>query len=262
MTSASERNQVYLVDGSSYIFRAFHALPPMTRSDGTPVNAVYGFTNMLTKLVEDTGAEYMAVLFDSARKTFRNEVYSEYKAHRPPAAGRSHPPVRADPGGDRRLQLAEPGNGGIRSGRSDRHSRPHGGRAGIRGHHRFVRQGPHAARRRGRPHAGSDEEPCRRTAGGLRKVRGGSRQGDRCAGAGRRFHGQRARRAGNRSQDRGAAHRGVRRPRYVARSRGGDQAAQAAPGSGRKRGTGADLARVGHVAQRRFPSPAGSRTSG
>ena len=84
MTSAAERKQVYLVDGSSYIFRAFHALPPMTRSDGTPVNAVYGFTNMLTKLVEDTGAEYMAVLFDSARKTFRNEVYSEYKAHRPP----------------------------------------------------------------------------------------------------------------------------------------------------------------------------------
>ena len=84
MTNAAERKQVYLVDGSSYIFRAFHALPPMTRPDGTPVNAVYGFTNMLTKLVEDTGAEYMAVLFDSARKTFRNEVYSEYKAHRPP----------------------------------------------------------------------------------------------------------------------------------------------------------------------------------
>ena len=84
MTNAAERKQVYLVDGSSYIFRAFHALPPMTRPDGAPVNAVYGFTNMLTKLVEDTGAEYMAVLFDSARKTFRNEVYSEYKAHRPP----------------------------------------------------------------------------------------------------------------------------------------------------------------------------------
>ena len=84
MASAAKRKTIYLVDGSSYIFRAFHALPPMTRPDGTPVNAVYGFTNMLTKLVEDTGAEYMAILFDSARKTFRNEVYSEYKAHRPP----------------------------------------------------------------------------------------------------------------------------------------------------------------------------------
>ena len=84
MTSAAKRKTIYLVDGSSYIFRAFHALPPMTRPDGTPVNAVYGFTNMLTKLAEDTGAEYMAVLFDSARKTFRNEVYAEYKAHRPP----------------------------------------------------------------------------------------------------------------------------------------------------------------------------------
>jgi len=78
------RDHVYLVDGSAYIFRAFHGLPQMTRPDGTPVNAVYGFSNMLNKLIEDTDAEFLAVIFDTARKTFRNDIYPEYKAHRPP----------------------------------------------------------------------------------------------------------------------------------------------------------------------------------
>ncbi len=76
---------VYLVDGSGYIFRAFHGLPPLTRSDGTQVNAVLGFTNMLMKLLEDTDADHLAVIFDSARKNFRNDIYPEYKAHRPEA---------------------------------------------------------------------------------------------------------------------------------------------------------------------------------
>ncbi|MCK5545851.1 MAG: DNA polymerase I, partial [Rhodospirillaceae bacterium] len=66
-------------------FRAYHALPPMTRSDGTPVGAVYGFTKMIMKLVEDTDADAVAVVLDRARKTFRNDIYPEYKAHRPPA---------------------------------------------------------------------------------------------------------------------------------------------------------------------------------
>ncbi len=74
---------LYLVDGSGYIFRAFHALPPMTRPDGTPVNAVLGFTNMLIKLLADTGAEGIAVIFDTARTSFRNEIYPAYKANRP-----------------------------------------------------------------------------------------------------------------------------------------------------------------------------------
>ncbi len=83
-SAVGEPDHVYLVDGSAYIFRAFHALPPMTRPDGTPVNAVYGFANMLTKLVEDSEADFLAVIFDTARKTFRNDIYKEYKAHRPP----------------------------------------------------------------------------------------------------------------------------------------------------------------------------------
>ena len=80
---------LFLVDGSAYIFRAYHALPPLTRkSDGLPVGAVSGFCNMLSKLVDDVResgeADYFAVIFDAARKTFRNDIYPEYKAHRPP----------------------------------------------------------------------------------------------------------------------------------------------------------------------------------
>jgi DNA polymerase I len=83
-------SQVYLVDGSGYIFRAFHALPPLTRpSDGLPVGAVHGFCAMLWKLLQDarksTGPTHIAVIFDASEKTFRNEIYKDYKAHRPPA---------------------------------------------------------------------------------------------------------------------------------------------------------------------------------
>ena len=72
-----------LIDGSGFIFRAFHALPPMTRSDGTPVNAVFGFTNMLARLLEKHEGTHIAVIFDAGRTTFRNELYDQYKAHRP-----------------------------------------------------------------------------------------------------------------------------------------------------------------------------------
>jgi DNA polymerase-1 len=74
---------VFLIDGSGYIFRAFHALPPLTRPDGTPINAVYGFTQMLMKLIEDTDADAIAVIFDAGRETFRNKIYTAYKANRP-----------------------------------------------------------------------------------------------------------------------------------------------------------------------------------
>jgi len=78
------QESIVLVDGSGFIFRAFHGLPPMTRADGTPVNAVLGFTNMLWKMLRDSKANYFAVMFDTAAKTFRSEIYSEYKANRPP----------------------------------------------------------------------------------------------------------------------------------------------------------------------------------
>jgi DNA polymerase-1 len=87
----SKGSHVYLVDGSGYIFRAFHALPPLTRpSDGLPVGAVHGFCAMLWKLIAEAKASerptHIAVIFDASEKTFRNEIYKEYKAHRPPAA--------------------------------------------------------------------------------------------------------------------------------------------------------------------------------
>jgi DNA polymerase I len=75
---------LFLVDGSGFIFRAFHGVRPLTRPDGTPVNAVYGFSQMLMKLVDDSDADHIAIIFDAARKTFRNDIYPDYKAHRPP----------------------------------------------------------------------------------------------------------------------------------------------------------------------------------
>jgi DNA polymerase-1 len=77
--------ELFLVDGSGFIFRAYHALPPLTRPDGTPVGAVMGFCNMLSKLVSTHRDAHIAVIFDAARKNFRNEIYADYKAHRPPA---------------------------------------------------------------------------------------------------------------------------------------------------------------------------------
>lgn len=82
-TAIDTPKHVYLIDGSGFIFRAFHALPPLTRLDGTPVNAVLGFVNMVSKLVEETEADRLAVIFDAGRISFRNELYPAYKANRP-----------------------------------------------------------------------------------------------------------------------------------------------------------------------------------
>jgi len=90
MSKIQKTDHFYLIDGSGYIFRAYYALPPLTRkSDGLPTGAVSGFCSMLFKLLEDSKSNqnkqkptHFAVIFDSARKTFRNEIYSEYKANR------------------------------------------------------------------------------------------------------------------------------------------------------------------------------------
>ena len=76
---------VFLIDGSGFIFRAYFAIKHhLSRPDGTPTNAVYGFTTMLMKLLDDSDADHIAVIFDRARKTFRSDIYPDYKAHRPP----------------------------------------------------------------------------------------------------------------------------------------------------------------------------------
>src|SRR5665213_1731276 len=79
----SPLQNVYLIDGSGYIFRAYHALPPLTRADGLPVGAVLGFSNILFKFLQETAADHIAVIFDAAGTTFRNRIYGAYKAHRP-----------------------------------------------------------------------------------------------------------------------------------------------------------------------------------
>lgn len=82
MDGNAAHSELYLVDGSGFIFRAYHALPPMTNTQGVPVNAVFGFSNMLAKLINDMNAPNIAVIFDAARKNFRNDIYAAYKANR------------------------------------------------------------------------------------------------------------------------------------------------------------------------------------
>jgi DNA polymerase-1 len=82
--STNHKKKLALIDGYGFVFRAFHALPPMTRADGTPVGAVFGFTSMLLKLLANLEVSHIAVVFDSGSKTFRNDIFPDYKAHRPP----------------------------------------------------------------------------------------------------------------------------------------------------------------------------------
>ena len=89
MSDDTQQKRLVLIDGSGYIFRAYHGLPPLTRkSDGLPIGAVSGFCNMLYKLIKenrgDDAPSHLAVIFDAGPKTFRNEIYDQYKAHRPP----------------------------------------------------------------------------------------------------------------------------------------------------------------------------------
>ena len=88
LTALKKGDHLYLIDGSGYLFRAYHALPPLTRkSDGLPTGAVSGYCNMLWKLLEDMKSDaptHLAVIFDAGEKTFRNDFYKEYKANRPP----------------------------------------------------------------------------------------------------------------------------------------------------------------------------------
>ena len=80
----NDKKTIAIIDGYGFVFRAFHSLPPLTRKDGTPVGAVYGFTNMIIKLLASLDVSHIAVVFDSGSKSFRNEIYPAYKANRPP----------------------------------------------------------------------------------------------------------------------------------------------------------------------------------
>src|SRR4051812_7497337 len=74
---------LYLIDGSGYLFRAYHALPPMNRPDGTPINAVFGFCRMLVAdLLDNPEIDHIAMILDAGSVTFRNKIYDKYKANR------------------------------------------------------------------------------------------------------------------------------------------------------------------------------------
>lgn len=83
MSDQSQKHLV-LVDGSSFLFRAYHAVPPLTSPEGEPTNAIYGVANMLRKLIADHKTDYVTVVFDAPGKTFRHDMYDQYKANRPP----------------------------------------------------------------------------------------------------------------------------------------------------------------------------------
>ena len=127
-------NHLYLVDGSSYIFRAYHRLPPLTNRHGVNGGAVYGYTAMLWKLADGLnkadGPTHMAVILDASEQTFRNEMYDQYKAQPAAAARGPGPAIPADPRRDPRL--LDPLH--------------RGGGAGGRRHHRLLRHGGDARR--------------------------------------------------------------------------------------------------------------------
>ena len=85
MAADTQRNNhIYLIDGSSYPYRAFHALPNLTNSSGEPTGALLGVANMLRRLIREAGEQAVVVVFDAPGPTFRHEKYADYKANRPP----------------------------------------------------------------------------------------------------------------------------------------------------------------------------------
>ena len=156
-------DHVYLIDGSGYIFRAYHALPPLTRpSDGLPVGAVHGFCAMLWKLLRETGElsppTHIAVIFDLSEHTFRNELYRRLQGEPADAARRPHPAISAHPRRGESLQRRLHRAGGLRGRRSHRHLRARGAGSRRRRDHRLLRQGPDAARAPGVRHVRHHEE--------------------------------------------------------------------------------------------------------
>ena len=151
--AVAKGDHVFLVDGSSYIFRAYHALPPLNRkSDGLQVNAVLGFCNMLWKLLRDMPPDnrptHLAIVFDKSRDHVPQQALSRLQGAPAAGAGRPDPAICADPRGGARLRPALPGTGRFRGRRPDRDLCAAGRRARRDHDHRLLRQGSDAARDR------------------------------------------------------------------------------------------------------------------
>ncbi len=240
-------DHLFLVDGSAYIFRAFHALPPLTRkSDGLPVGAVAGFCNMLWKLLQDARdtdvgvtPTHFAVIFDYSSKTFRKELYPEYKANR------SEPPEDLVPQFGLIREATKAFNlpcievEGLRGRRYHRDLCAAGRGRRRAGDDHLVGQGPDAARHRSRVDVRFDEGQADRHSASRREIRRQTGKDDRPAGADRRFDRQHPGRARHRPENGGAAARRIWRSRHAAGARRRNQAEQAAREPDRIRRPGA-----------------------
>ena len=174
MSSMSEApsSRLVLVDGSGYIFRAFFALPPLTDPSGVPVGAVFGFCNMLFRLVQDMPGEQLVVVFDKGKASFRDAIYADYKANRlePPDDLRPQFPMVREAAHAFGLPVIElegyEADDIIATyAREARASR-------ARGDHRVLGQGPDAADPPGRADVRPDEAEGDRPRGGDRALRG------------------------------------------------------------------------------------------
>ena len=226
-------DHVYLIDGSGYIFRAFHALPPLTRpSDGLPVGAVHGFCGMLWKLLREAGElsppTHLAVIFDLSEQTFRNELYADYKAHRPDMPEDLVPQFPLIRDAVRAFNVACLEQKGYEAddliATYAREALEAGADVTIVSSDKdlmqLVRPGVRMYDTMKNKVIGEDEV--------MERFGVPPSEGHRGAGADRRPHRQRSRRAGHRGEDRGAAHQRIWRSRHAARPRLRDHPAEAA----------------------------------
>ena len=186
-------DHVYLVDGSGYIFRAYHALPPLTRpSDGLPVGAVHGFCGMLWKLLRETGElgppTHLAVIFDYSARTFRNDLFDGYKANRPELPEDLIPQFPLIRDAVKAFNVACIEMEGYEADDLIATYACQALASRRRRDHRLLRQGSDAARAARHPHVRHHEEQGDRRGRGDRAFRRAALEGDRGAGADRRFH--------------------------------------------------------------------------
>ena len=144
----SKPKHVYLVDGSGYIFRAFHALPPLTRSDGTQVNAVLGFTNMLLKLLEETDADHIGVIFDAGADHLPQRDLRRVQGQPPETPPELIPQFSMVREATRAANVACVEMEGFEADDIIATYACRAVRGGRGGHHRLLRQGPDAAGQR------------------------------------------------------------------------------------------------------------------
>ena len=194
----AQRATLYLIDGSSYIYRAYFAIRHLSSPSGFPTNALYGFTQMLLKVLKERQPDHVAVVFDAGRATFRHDMYPQYKANRVAMPDDLVPqlaPIKEMVRAFRipALELAE-----LRGRRHHRHAC-----CGVRGEGSgcgggYGRQGPDADRHRKCPPARHHERQGERAQGGGGAVRGRAGPGGGRSGAGRRY----VRQHSGRSRDR------------------------------------------------------------